>query len=54
MLHIGSLVDFYISIVDHYKGVAFTGSYHVALSLDWYISHYPINNVYEENNFSRF
>ena len=32
----------YIFNTDYYKGVAFTGSYREALSLNWYISHYPI------------
>ena len=32
----------YIFNTDHYKGVAFTGPYREALSLDWFISHYPI------------
>ena len=40
----------WVSNTDHFKGVAFTGSYREALFLDWYISHYPINNVYGENN----
>ena len=38
----------YIFNTDHYKGLAFTGSYREALFLDWYISHYPIKMCMEK------